>query len=447
MGQGRNFRLIPNNIGQGNPALICGNHYALIFGTYMRNNFRLHLVFGLALITFFAGWSSTVQAQAQTIGGGLVPIGSAGGLSYPGGMNASSDFRYHGPGGPAANDPVYRRPYPISNGSLGRLGKGLLRGGLGDAALLAALAAVGWAMDSLLNDLYKPASPYAPSPDGVWVVLKRSVIIPYDPNSQAVFAANTASQVCPLLNGTSLGTVTADTLWDGSVICRGTFGSARPTFWPDPTVYPNRSPNTYPQPAPLPVSDDEFGAYLASHPDTHQGLLNNSDGRPYQTAEMVAAQNALSAELNAAYGTSIQPSVAPNPNATPATGTNPLPGTATNPNGTTGNNTNPSPTSLEFPVFCTWASKLCQLADWFREDPPEDPDLDLPEIDLPISTQSYTSSLGAGSCPASPTLNVMGQQVEFSYTPLCTFASYMYYVSIAIAALISAYIISGKKRA
>lgn len=397
----------------------------------MRNSRWLHSLCGLVLASLIC-----TSAHAQALGT-LVPVGSAGGYTVPDGVLGTADFRYMGPGGPGMNDPVYRRPYRPSNGTLGKLGRGVVKGGLADAAMWGLLAALGLGLNSILGDIYPQHVPaYQPNPSGVYCIASTNT-------PGKVFCANTAPEVCPIVTdfgppGWEWNSVT------GSCKYKTVSAYRQPYFLPDPP--PNVPPNVYPTPVAAPVSDEDLGKAIAGAPNTWNGVMNDAQGRPYQTNELAAAQNALGAELASAYGLQTNPAVNPSGNPALQTNPNPLPGTATNPNGTT-SNPNQSPTQLQFPVFCTWASKICELADWFRESQEDDPDLDIPEVPLPTTAPAFTSVLGNGSCPASPTVNVMGTQLEFSYTPLCTFASYMYYVSLAIAALISAYIVTGKKRA
>lgn len=393
----------------------------------MRNSRWLHSLFGLVLASLIC-----TSAHAQALGT-LVPVGSAGGYTVPDGVLGSADFRYMGPGGPGMNDPVYRRPYRPSNGTLGKLGRGVLKGGLADLALMGLIAGLGWGMNEILNDLYpQNLPPYTPNPSGVYCIASTNT-------PGRVFCANAAAAVCPLITDFGGGWV-----WVLNVCQWGGYANRPPVFYPNPP--PNAPPAIYPTPVAAPVSDEDLGKAIAGAPETWNGVMNDAQGRPYQTNELAAAQNALGAELASAYGLQTNPAVNPTGNPALQTNPNPLPGTATNPNGTT-SNPSQSPTQLQFPLFCTWASKVCEAIDWFRESPEDDPDLDIPEVPLPTTAPAFTSVLGNGSCPASPTVNVLGTQLEFSYTPLCTFASYMYYVSLAIAALISAYIVTGKKRA
>jgi hypothetical protein len=341
-------------------------------------------------------------------------------------------------------DPIYRRPYPIPNGSLGRLGRGIIKGGLADAALLAALAALGWGLDSLLQDIYKPAGDYVPSSNGVWVVLKASVITNYSGDPDAGYVANTPQEVCSLIPSGSFGSWSFRFISNGIPECYiSGVGSYIPFFRADPNSYPNRPPHTYPTPLPALVPDEDLGKLIRDNPNTWPGALNNPEGKPYLTPELLREQESLRQQLQDQYGLQLNPTVnpSPNPNGSPQTNPNVVPNSPTNPS------TQTQPTQLQFPLFCTWASKVCELADWLREDPDSDPDVDTPEVDLPVSAPAFTSSIGGGSCPSPIAVTVLGAPIEFSYQPMCTLAGYLRYVIIACSLLGAAYIVSGKKRA
>jgi Neisseria meningitidis TspB protein len=401
----------------------------------MRNYRWLYFVFGLILgITI----PSILHAQAQpTIGGGLVPVGSYGGNPYPGGLNASSDFRQFPAGGPSANDPIYRRPYPIPNGSLGRLGRGLIRGGAADLAMMAALAGLGWALDSILQDIYKPAGPYIPSQQGVWILPKAT----FGPQFSGRYVANTPQEICPMISQNNPPwTVRPNSI---PMRCQNGLGNSTVPVFFATYAAPNPNLDQFPQPQKLPVSDDELGKMIRDDPRTWPGALNNPEGKPYLTPELLQQQESLRQQLQDQYGLQLNPTVnpSPNPNGAPQTNPNVVPNSPSNPS------TQTQPMQLQFPLFCTWAPKVCELADWFREDPEAEADVDTPEVSLPLDVPVFTSSIGGGSCPAPIGVTVLGAPIEFSYQPMCTLAGYLRYVIIACSLLGAAYIISGKKRA
>ncbi|PRH83165.1 hypothetical protein C6N40_03095 [Arenimonas caeni] len=106
-----------------------------------------------------------------------------------------------------------------------------------------------------------------------------------------------------------------------------------------------------------------------------------------------------------------------------------------------------SPTALDFPNFCSWASVVCELADWLRLDTEgDDPDPEVPVIE-PDTSVSWSSGFSGGSCPAPVSVEVMGADVDFSYQPLCDLAVYIKPIVLAAAALMAVLIIGGFRRA
>lgn len=69
----------------------------------------------------------------------------------------------------------------------------------------------------------------------------------------------------------------------------------------------------------------------------------------------------------------------------------------------------------------------------------------LPELGIPVST-SYSVIGGEGSCPADASVSFMGQQLTWSYSPLCTFAQAVRPILIGLAWLGFGFIVLGAVR-
>ncbi|WP_220721568.1 virulence factor TspB C-terminal domain-related protein [Agarivorans litoreus] len=111
------------------------------------------------------------------------------------------------------------------------------------------------------------------------------------------------------------------------------------------------------------------------------------------------------------------------------------------------------PDTGELPVFCTWATGVCEFMEWFRQEPDEIkaiPTEDYKEdVDLSQLEQSFSSGIGSGSCPAPYTYSVdfagVTKPLEFDYTPMCEFVSLARIWVIISAWVGAAFIVSGQR--
>jgi hypothetical protein len=117
----------------------------------------------------------------------------------------------------------------------------------------------------------------------------------------------------------------------------------------------------------------------------------------------------------------------------------------------------PDSISLDFPVFCSWASSMCVLADKvqqaisdvateYADKPQENTDTEL-EIPDP-EEQSIDSDISfGGSCPASRSVPVsfagINTDIEFSFQWFCEVASIAKPVVVSISAFAAALIVAG----
>jgi hypothetical protein len=97
------------------------------------------------------------------------------------------------------------------------------------------------------------------------------------------------------------------------------------------------------------------------------------------------------------------------------------------------------PLSVEFPVFCTWASYVCDFIDWFTNDPGLPANPALPEETVGLT--SWFSGWSEGSCPAPYESIYQGQTITISFDQACWAASTVFrpvllVISFFIAGLI-----------
>jgi len=108
--------------------------------------------------------------------------------------------------------------------------------------------------------------------------------------------------------------------------------------------------------------------------------------------------------------------------------------------------TGDSPSASEWPGFCDWASIVCDWIDWTREEPDAEPDL--PEVMDDDFYEQKSIQFGAKTCPPDYEINIafLDTTVGVSMQPLCDFAAIIYYMVMAAAYIIAAYISIGVVR-
>lgn len=393
-------------------------------------------VFALGFAAVLAAWAMTASAQtgptySATVHGFRVqPVGQA---------TATINMR-RGPDG------VWTQAnYALNAATLGRFGKAALRGLSGAAGAYALVKGVvdaaGWVINELQQQVETKGDEATPIANGTPVYCIAASVI-----------GKTGSMRC---------TETVDAMvafamgqpFNGNAACpfndhyytpapyAFSLGSA--CGWTSVTRY-NFDSNTM-QPAggnpPRVVTDEELGQRIAQATNgAAQAVMTNPQGQPYDHQELRDAINAALANWASQNGDTYTPPVYPpvqDPNG--STGPNPAPGTdPTAP---------PTNINLEFPVFCEWASVVCDFINWYKEEP-EMTEPEVPEEEFTPPEESWSSGLpSTGSCPAPVTLAVgigpVSSNLEFSYEPLCGLGTYMRPVFIAGALVIAAFIVGG----
>lgn len=105
-----------------------------------------------------------------------------------------------------------------------------------------------------------------------------------------------------------------------------------------------------------------------------------------------------------------------------------------------------APPAGEWPGFCDWASIVCEWIGWTQEEAPAEPDL--PQVIDDDFYQEKEIQFGSKSCPPDYEISIpfINSVVAVPMQPLCDFAGIIYYMVMAAAYIIAAYITIGVAR-
>ncbi|MEM2002321.1 MAG: virulence factor TspB C-terminal domain-related protein [Candidatus Methanomethylicaceae archaeon] len=105
-----------------------------------------------------------------------------------------------------------------------------------------------------------------------------------------------------------------------------------------------------------------------------------------------------------------------------------------------------APSAGEWPGFCEWASIVCEWIGWTREEPPAEPDL--PQVIDDDFYEEKEIRFGAKTCPPDYEISIpfINSTAAVPMQPLCDFAGIIYYMVMAAAYIIAAYITIGVAR-
>ncbi|MFL3642722.1 virulence factor TspB C-terminal domain-related protein [Xanthomonas campestris] len=178
---------------------------------------------------------------------------------------------------------------------------------------------------------------------------------------------------------------------------------------------------------PAPVTDQQLGDALRDHPELVNDLLTDPrTGSPIMTPELQQQADKIKQDIDQREGIG---DGSPNPVVTP-----PL------------DDDTAQPTETDWPSFCGWATVVCDFIDWVKKDdsPTKEP---LPERDLDIDPNSWTSGVGEGACPSPQQFNITvagyAASGEYSFQPLCDFASQLKPFLILVASIVAVMILAG----
>lgn len=433
MDQGRHFRLIaePGRGGFG-PPFFLENSHARVVCAMGRSAGVVHPFLGLtfgcivALLAYFMAGS--VNAAEHIPRGSPVPqsIRWVNATATGASARASASWTY------AGTTTYHNFPVPVGSGTIGGAAKAAIRRGLpvvGWGLVLRDIVnGAGWAISELQDQVVVPGEDQQPLGSSAWCITFAN------PNFPVSGTRCTSSKGdVPAM----FGRVTGFQVSHAEEI---TANSGRVYFyWPGLTYTNNISYSLVTQPAwepswnanpggvDTPVSDYDLGQLVKQYPEVFNAvMIDPQTGAPIRTPELMDALADLAEALNAANG------VTDPPPATPPSD----------------DLADPTPSQTEWPEFCNWATTVCDFIDWVRaEDTPSDnPEVEWEE-ELPPVQSDWSSGLGGGSCPppVTFTISVAGGSAspEFSYEPICNFATTMKPVVIALAAIVAALIVAG----
>lgn len=315
-------------------------------------------------------------------------------------------------------------PVPVSSGTLGALTKGAMKrvaGPIGWYMILRDIVnGAGWVINELTQQVQTPAQPGEP--------LGSSVLC-YS-HAQNI-CANTGQGLATYFNGRDVhfdgGGRTDACVYQANQTVKCQFTSPQYGTYPI-TLSVVRTPfntgmtNANPGTPAQDVTDTQLGDLVKARPEIINAVLVDPvTGAPIRFPELVTAMNDLRKALEAAHGTTPGQDVEIDPNY---------------PN-------NPQANEGDRPPFCEWASKVCDFIDWFKQDPDNGQDPDLPYEAREPEMEEYDSGWGGGSCPAPYSVAVLDGEFEISFAGICGFVEYLRPLAIALAWISSAFIVVG----
>lgn len=382
------------------------------------------LTFGLVVVVLAQVMASAAIAADYIPRGQPVPQNIRWTNTTPTGVGtrASASWTFNG------TTTHHKFPVPVSSSTLGGLAGAAVRRGLPivgwGLVLRDIINGAGWVIDELGQQVLT-----APRPDGV---IPPQGVWWQDADRPAAYTSpNAAASAQAVRVGATLSRVVCNSAGDQCFVYVGRVnGSGVPYEVLNGYVYRRVNTTSSPLPTndaqPAVVSNQQLGDLVKSHPEVVNAILVDPlTGAPIRTQELVDALNALRASLEAANGVT-EP------------GSDLLPSE---------DFAEPTPSQTDWPDFCNWATTVCEFMEWARaEDTPSD-NPEVPWEEEPPTQSDWSSGLGGGTCPAPFQISVsLGGQVatpEFSYQPICDFATTMRPVVIALATILAAMIISG----
>ena len=386
----------------------------------------------LGFLVVMCAWP--MFASSQSSGGTLYATSitgtSAGGAGLSGTLNMTYDA--------ASKQWYYQAPVSVGWGTLGNALRSAMRGAgrflpyVGLAMTAADLA--GWDMaDGWFNKGDGVPSRDISSGTSFWCATPQIVMLP------ATYCTENKEQMRSFMNGQKIGpadpaygqTITRVVDgWDDSLVLQSLTGGtvtgsvtvARQVTLPTEYRTPEYRPATD-------VTELELVQAMANlGPGAHHTMLHDSNGRPHMFPEVYSAMQGTANGIANSTGTNVtvggspvDPTSPDNP--APVPGADPLPS--------------------ELPAFCEWAKVVCDFITWYKDEGEPLKDVELPVEEGVDPTVSWSSGQSAGSCPSPESVEVMGTTVQFTYQPICDFATFVRPILIAGVLAISAFIIAG----
>lgn len=324
---------------------------------------------------------------------------------------------------------------PLSKASLGKMAKGALAGPLG-IGITAAIIAADYLIDENTGEISVPSESF----NRLGTCSTTATFNP--PITQTTFTQCQAQAYSGYA-----GQLYVQTVNDGAGFCsvyRWVTGTVQPRrYWGIPcTEQSTRIPQTELTTETTPATDSDVGDAIATN-DTNSNnkLIPNiipesiESGRwrdewPEAVTDSTTINDTLENDIEGATNPTTDPTVTDSSTAAPP------PVTVTQPQDSM---------ATEWPLFCDWASYVCDFIDWVKTEP------DPPDVPaLPVETVEeveWSSGLGGGSCPANPTFELMGASGEYDLSAICQAATDVFRPLIIFLSLIGAgFTIAGVRR-
>lgn len=363
---------------------------------------------------------------------------------------------------PVANSLYYRRAATFSKGTVAALARKRMLGMVpyvGPVFLLKDLLEAGGLFGDTAGAINSaPSVPGAScsGAEGFWMSTYNYLT--------ACSAAGVASKHCANYTATNLYPCIGFTLTSASTytLTEATPpGQGQPIQGPYNLINygPNGSAHSDPATAAIAATDDQIVNAMKAGDPTQDWVKQAwaepfkwPEGQPIVANPMPAQMAEVAAQYRTDTGVALAPATtdpvyADETAVAKATATSDNIGTQTKPE----TSSSTSSGSLAFPVFCTWASVVCEAVTWFKAEPTtlETQAPELPEIDVPVTDVPFVSGLGAGTCPGgvNAEFSFFGSHVvAFSYQPMCDFAALIKPLFILMASILSAMILAGLRK-
>lgn len=383
-----------------------------------------------ALVAFVA--SAAYETHVLPASTGWVASGrnANGTVNYVQRTEWAANFFKNMPGGGTTAATEFRTTTgALSSSTLGGLARKAIRGGVYGTAVALAVEGIidgaGWAISELRDQVNDPGTKEqlethgwcrgkycAPTIDGLlpWA---QANFLPSDPSVVSRWIAREDSPT----NGILCALVKQEFGGGCAYLVPVEYRTRPTTGWDG---YTNVGPGTDGGP----VDDGRLGDAIRQNPQLVNDLLTDPrTGRPIMTPELQQQGEQLKREIEQREGLPTSDPL-PNPNLEDDT---------------------PKDEGSPWPSFCSWATPVCDFIEWFKG--PGDPDVDLPEREVQFDQDGWSSGVGGGTCPQAQEFSVelVGTtgRASFDFQPLCSFATTMRPVLIAVCALIAAFILAG----
>lgn len=207
-----------------------------------------------------------------------------------------------------------------------------------------------------------------------------------------------------------------------------------PNMWPD-SVHIDPIPSVQLEPETTTVTDNQTGTTTVTETTTELdfSVTENDTVQPEINLTETETTNTYENGTQTGSGTTTTVRPARPPAAMPSP-----PETGTGDGGS----------GFALPSFCSWASAVCDWFDWTQEPIDDDPDLPGIVSDLDDLERTKDISFGSKTCPAPIALDIdfLDMTVDLSFEWFCELAAIIYFMVMASAYVMAAYITLGVVR-